>query len=73
MALYKLEWENTGFESRGEMVIEVKDELIREYTSVVNAGIAMVLAKAAVLLIEAENGETSPEAFMTKGLSLKVS
>ena len=72
MATYSIKYENSGAASNGSMEIEVGDNLIREYTTIVNAGIAKVMAEACVLLIQAEDGELTPKAMLTKGLAVEV-
>ena len=72
MATYSIKYENSGATSSGAMEIEVADNLIREYTTIVNAGIGKVLAEAGVLLIQAEDGELTPQAMLTKGLAVEV-
>lgn len=72
MATYSIKYENSGATSSGSMEIEVADNLIREYTTIVNAGIGKVLAEAGVLLIQAEDGVLTPQAMLTKGLAVEV-
>lgn len=72
MATYSIKYENSGASSSGSMEIEVADNLIREYTTIVNAGIGKVLAEAGVLLIQAEDGTLNPEQMLAKGLELEV-
>jgi hypothetical protein len=72
MATYSIKYENSGATSSGSMEIEVADNLIREYTTIVNAGIGKVLAEAGVLLIQAEDGNLTPQAMLTKGLAVEV-
>jgi len=72
MATYTLNYTNNGAPSEGSFSIEVADNLIRQYSSIVNAGIGEVLAKACILLILAENGELTPEQLLQKGLDLEV-
>ncbi len=49
--------------------IEIPDEAARQYTTVVNAGIAAVVARAGGLLIDAED-DHNLAAFLTKGNEL---
>lgn len=72
MSVFKIESSNNTYESASEMTIAVPDELIREFTTIVNAGVAKVLAKAGILLIQAENGTLNPAALMSEGLKMSV-
>ena len=72
MATYKLSYENDVYPAEASTSIHVRDDLVRQYATVVNASVARVLAIADVLLIQAEDGDLTPDAFMARGLDIKV-
>jgi len=72
MAKYKLEYSNDGYDAAGSYEIDVQANLIREFSTIVNAGIAQVIAQANLLLIQAEDSELDPKTFLAKGLAVSV-
>ena len=54
MATYTLKYANDVYPCKAGYKIDVPDNLIREYATAVNSGIAKVLAEAGLLLTEAE-------------------
>jgi hypothetical protein len=72
MATYKISYESDIYPAEANTSIHVRDDLVRQYATIVNSAVAKVLAYADVLLILAEDGKLDPESFMAKGLDIKV-
>ncbi len=72
MAKYKLNYSNDGYDSEGSYEIDVQANLIREFSTIVNAGIGQVLAHASLLLIQAEDGRLNPDNFAAMGLDVEL-
>lgn len=69
MATFKIKTSSTGPETDLDFSINIPDAAGREYTTVVNAGIAAVVAQAGAILISAENEQDIKKA-LTDGMAM---
>jgi hypothetical protein len=72
MATYKISYENDVYPAKSGHKQHVPDNLIREFTTILNASIAKSIALANILLSNAEDGTLEPAEMLQKGLQIDV-
>ena len=69
MATFTVKTQGSGPETNLDFTIQIPDAAGREYTTVVNAGIAKVVAAAGAILIGAENDHDLGKA-LSEGMAM---